>query len=149
MNSSLNIPTAGPWFELDYFAKVNVQVANRVNLCLTYIAFDSPGAQFATDNNIEFTCSYDDTGYLAQGFGVHPYARLFYNLSGGSTTLLGRNGGTYDVELGAVPTYVLKGMPNYPVTLTLPTYVTVGPQNFGAATRTSACLRHRWRRACQ
>jgi hypothetical protein len=130
VNSSLHIPSAGSWFEIDYLARVNVLLADRVNLTLQYVAFDSPGNQFSTDNNIEFTAMYNDTGYLAKDFGVRPYAKLFYNISGSSTTLLGRNGSSYDVELGATPTYIWRAIDNYPITLSLPTYVTVGPKNF-------------------
>ena len=130
VNTSLDIPSAGTWFEIDYLAKLSLQIANRINFSAQYIAFDSPGGQFSTDNNLEFTLSYDDTDLLAPHFGLHPYTRLFYNVSGSSTTLLGRNGNTYDVELGLVPTYVWKPLPNYLVTFTLPTYVTVGPKNF-------------------
>jgi hypothetical protein len=101
-----------------------------VNLCAQYVAFDSPGDQFSTDNNLEFTLNYDDSGFIAPDFGIHPYTRLFYNMSGSSTTLLGRNGNTYDAELGLAPTYLWRGIADYPVTLSLPTYLTVGPKNF-------------------
>jgi len=135
VNTSLDDPSAGPWFEIDYFARLNLQVADRVNMTLQYIAFDSPGGAFSTDNNIELTFSYDDTGFIAKDFAIRPYARLFYNMSGSSTTLLGRNGNTYDVELGFVPAYLWRLCPSYPVTLSLPTYLTVGPSNFWGGTR--------------
>lgn len=130
LNTSLHIPSAGQWFEIDYFARLNLQFARRINFSLQYVAFDSPGNLFQTDNNLEFTLNYDDTGYLIPNFGFHPYTRLFYNISGGSTTALGRNGDTYDVELGLVPTYVWKAITDYPITLSLPTYITVGPKDF-------------------
>jgi hypothetical protein len=130
LNTSLHIPNAGPWFEIDYFTGVAVHFDRRFILQVRYIAFDSPGNQFQTDNNIESTLSYDDGGPLNQQFGLHPYVRLFYNASGSSTVIYGRNGNTWDAELGAVPTYSWKPIPSYPVTITFPTYVTVGPRNF-------------------
>jgi hypothetical protein len=130
LNTSLHIPTAGPWFEIDYFAGLTFHFADRFSLYTRYVAFDSPGNQFQTDNNIESTLSYDDTGWLSKDFGLHPYVRLFYNASGSSTVITGRNGNTWDAELGMVPTYTWRGLPHLPVTLTFPTYLTVGPTNF-------------------
>jgi hypothetical protein len=130
INSSLHDPRAGSWFEIDYFARLNLKLANRIDVMTQYIAFDSPGAAFKTDNNLEIMVSYDDFGLLSRNFAVHPYSRLFYNVSGSSTTLLGRNGNTFDDEFGFIPTYFVKSIPKYPITLTLPTYITVGPKNF-------------------
>lgn len=130
VNSSLRIPNAGAWFDIEYFARTNFVIAKRIDFTVQYIAFDSPGAAFATDNNVEFTLAYNDMGMLMHDFAVHPYTRLFYNVSGTSTTILGRNGNTFDVEVGFIPTYIWKAIPNYPVTFSLPTYVTVGPKNF-------------------
>jgi hypothetical protein len=134
INSSLHDPVAGGWFEIDYFARVNIKLARRFDFSAQYVAFDSPGGGFKTDNNLEFTLSYNDTGLLASDFGFHPYIRLFYNVSGSSTVVLGRNGNTFDAEVGFVPTYVWNALPNYPVTITLPTFVTVGPENFWGGT---------------
>ena len=130
VNTSLRIPNAGPWFDIEYFARMNLEVADRVNFYVQYIAFDSPGAAFATDNNVEFMLSYNDMGKMMKDFAIHPYTKLFYNVSGASTTVFGRNGNTFDVELGFIPTYIWKPVPNYPITFTLPTYVTVGPKHF-------------------
>ena len=134
VNSSMHNGSAGPWFEIDYFAKMNLVLAKRVNFSMQYIAFDSPGGGFQTDNNLEFTLSYNDTGMLAPDVGIRPYARLFYNIDGSSTGCLGRNGSTFDVELGLIPTNTWKEIPNYPITFSLPTYVTVGPANFWGGT---------------
>jgi hypothetical protein len=134
VNSSMHNGTAGPWFEIDYFAKINLLLAKRVNFSMQYIAFDSPDGAFQTDNNLEFTLNYNDTGMLAPDVGIRPYARLFYNIDGSSTVLLGRNGSTFDAELGLIPTYTWKAIPNYPITFSLPTYVTVGPATFWGGT---------------
>jgi hypothetical protein len=130
VNTSLKNHDVGGWFEVDYFAKMAFKIDKRTELSAQYISFISPSGGFVTDHNVELTLSYDDTGKLATDFGVRPYARLFYNISGSSTTVLGQNGNTYDVELGAEPTYTLKTFKKYPITFTLPTYITVGPGNF-------------------
>ncbi len=39
--------------------------------------------------------------------------------------VLGKKGGTFDVELGAVPTYKARS-----VTITAPTWITVGPETY-------------------
>lgn len=134
VNSSLHDPVAGGWFEIDYFARVNVKLAKRIDFSAQYVAFDSPGGGFKTDNNLEFTLSYNDSGLLTKDFGFRPYVRLFYNISGSSTVVLGRNGNTFDAELGLVPTYICQALPNYPITITLPTFVTVGPESFWGGT---------------
>ena len=134
VNNTLHDPVVGGWFEIDYFARVNIRVAKRIDTSIQYVAFDSPGGGFKTDNNLEFTLAYNDTGLIWKDFGFRPYVRLFYNISGGSTTGLGRNGSTGDAELGFVPTYTWQALPNYPVTISMPTYVTVGPENFWGGT---------------
>jgi hypothetical protein len=60
---------------------------------------------------------------------IHPYVKLFYEASGPSTVVTGNNGETCDVEIGMVPTLSLKPY-GVPVTLTAPTWVTVGPSSY-------------------
>src|SRR3546814_9269632 len=57
---------------------------------------------------------------------INPYAKLFWAVeSKSSTVVLGKAGGTFDIELGAVPT-VKAGA----ITLTAPTWITVGPKTY-------------------
>jgi hypothetical protein len=130
INSSLKNHDVGGWFEADYFAKFSFVIDQRIDFTTQYISFISPEDSFVTDHNIETTLAFDDKDLFVQDFTFHPYTRVFYNISGSSTTILGRNGSTYDVEFGAEPAYTLKTFDRYPITFSLPTYVTVGPGNF-------------------
>ncbi len=56
--------------------------------------------------------------------------KLFYANSGPSTVVLGDRGKTYDVELGMVPVLKLANYVGLPITLTAPTWVTVGPSSY-------------------
>jgi hypothetical protein len=56
--------------------------------------------------------------------------KLFYENSGPSTVVLGDKGKTFDVELGVVPTLALQKYVGLPITLTAPTWVTVGPTSY-------------------
>jgi hypothetical protein len=124
----------GPWNEFDWFVGTNVIFAQNWNFGVQYIDFIPPAADLATsfpatEHNIEFSLSYDDTswGWLIP---IHPYAKLFYAISGPSTVVLGDQGGTYDVELGIVPTFDTMKYTGMPLVLTAPTWVTVGPSSY-------------------
>src|SRR3546814_18279224 len=57
---------------------------------------------------------------------INPYAKLFWAVeSKSSTVVLGKAGGTFDIELGAVPT-VKAGA----ITLSATTWITVGPKAY-------------------
>jgi hypothetical protein len=74
--------------------------------------------------------AYDDSGWNPF-IPFNPYVKLFYAANGSSTVVVGKPGDTYDVEIGIVPTIDLSktGIP-IPVTLTIPTWVTVGPTQY-------------------
>jgi hypothetical protein len=113
--------------EIDVFAGVSGTLAKRWKLNLQYLQFISgqPSVAFKNTHNIAFSVAYDD-GSPGKRFTLNPYAKLFWQVAGkSSTVVLGKPGGTFDIELGAVPTLSLDG-----VTLTAPTYVTVGPSEF-------------------
>jgi hypothetical protein len=132
--SAQNDKAVGPWNEFDWFVGVNVVFAKNWNFGVQYVDFIPPAADLstsfpATEHNIEFSLSYDDTGW---GWPVplHPYAKLWYEISGPSVVVLGNRGGTYDVELGIVPTFDTSKYTGLPLVFTTPTWVTVGPTNF-------------------
>src|SRR3546814_10013581 len=51
----------------------------------------------------EFSAKYSDNP--GGDFAINPYAKLFWAVeSKSSTVVLGKAGGTFDIELGAVPT---------------------------------------------
>lgn len=127
--------------EFDYFVGISGEVAPKVELGAQYVQFISgqPSVAFKTEKNIEFTLKYKDAT-KDNPLSINPYAKLFWAVDGDSTVVLGKKGGTFDIELGAVPTYATKS-----VTVAFPTWITVGPKtywgtgpnkdgNFGVAT---------------
>lgn len=115
--------TVGYWNEFDYFIGFNYSPTARLKLGASYVAFLSPPGAFETEQNIEFTANYDDSG--DGRFSWQPYAKFFWAVDGDSTVVLGDRGGTFDVELGAVPTWKLAS-----VTISMPTWITVGPKDY-------------------
>ena len=116
------------WNELDGFAGFNFNFYKDWLLGAQYVAFISPGGQFKTENNLEFSLGYDDGGRWFAPIAVKPYAKLFFTASGGSTVVLGQVP-SFDVELGAIPTWDLHPY-QLPAIVTFPTWITVGPSNF-------------------
>jgi len=112
--------------EFDYFFGVDYDILPKLNVGVEYSEFISgqPSVAFKNEHNIEFHAKYKDSD--AKGFTINPYAKLFWAAwSKSSTVVLGKAGGTFDVELGAVPT-VKTGS----VTFSAPTWITVGPKSY-------------------
>ena len=112
--------------EFDYFAGVDYDILPKVNVGVEYSEFISgqPSVAFHNEHNIEFSLKYKDSG--DKGFTINPYGKLFWAAWGkSSTVVLGKAGGTFDVELGAIPT-IKTGS----VTLSAPTWITVGPKTY-------------------
>lgn len=127
-------PHVGAWNEFDWFVDVDFRFAQDWKFGVQYIEFVPPAHDLitsfpATEHNIEFTLAYDDSRW-GYPIALHPYVKLFYEISGPSTVVLGDKGSTYDVELGLVPTLFLKPYTGLPITLTAPTWVTVGPSSY-------------------
>lgn len=120
-------PTVGAFNEFDWFVGANV-VLGKTKLGAQFVQFLSPPGSFTAETNIEFSASYDDTGLLGP-VSLHPYAKLFYAMTGDSTVITGRHGDTFDVELGGIPTWDLHAY-NIPLVLTAPTWLTVAPQEY-------------------
>jgi hypothetical protein len=117
------------WNEFDWFVSMNVKFAQNWSGGIQYIEFISPPHSFpGVERNIEFSLAYDDSPWNMT-LPLHPYAKLFWAVSGPSTVVLGKAGGTFDVELGLVPTLDLNKS-GIPVVLTAPTWVTVGPTTY-------------------
>jgi hypothetical protein len=128
LDSTQHSTTVGPWNEFDWFAGANFEIEKAWTLGVTYIEFLSPPGNFSTERNIEFSLKYADSPFLGP-ITLHPYAKLFYQIAGPSVVVTGKGAGTFDIELGAVPTLDLHPWA-IPATLTAPTWVTVGPSDF-------------------
>lgn len=112
--------------EFDYFFGVDKDIAPGLNLGVEYSEFISgqPSVAFKNEHNIEFSLKYSDNKGAA--FTVNPYGKLFWAFSSkSSTVVLGKTGKTFDIELGAVPTYKTGAF-----TLSAPTWITVGPKTY-------------------
>jgi hypothetical protein len=132
--SAQHDPHVGSWNEFDWFISANVVVAKYWTFGVQYIEFTPPAADLATsfpstEHNMEFSLAYDDSSW-GWPIALHPYVKLFYELFGPSTVVLGNRGGTYDVELGVVPTIDTKKYSGIPLVFTFPSWITVGPTNY-------------------
>jgi hypothetical protein len=125
----------GAWDEMDVFVALSANVTKEISLALTYSPWNFPQHAASTEHNIDLKVSYDDSAwamYGSSGFSLHPYVDFFFAMGNASTVIQGNTGGSGYVELGLVPTYTLKSIPNYPITLTMPTYFSVGPRTYWA-----------------
>jgi hypothetical protein len=112
--------------EFDYFFGVDYDIVPNVNVGVEYSEFISgqTSVAFKNEHNIEFSVKYKDSP--DKGFTINPYGKLFWAAwSKSSTVVLGKAGGTFDIELGAVPTVKTGAL-----TLSAPTWVTVGPKSY-------------------
>jgi hypothetical protein len=122
----------GSWNEFDWAVGMTVKFAQNWKFGVEYVEFISPPGNFFIERNIEFTLAYDDSSWWGGGpFTLNPYVKLFYAVSSGSSTVVvGKAGGTYDVELGIVPTLDMKRYLGIPLTISAPTWITVGPSDY-------------------
>ena len=130
--SAQNAAKVGSWNEFDWFVGTNATFLKDWTGGVTYIEFLSPPGAFKAEKNVEFSLSFNDSPYL-KPLSIHPYAKLFWAVAGDSTVVLGRKGDTYDVELGIVPTINVTPF-GIPVTLTMPSWITVGPASYWGGT---------------
>jgi hypothetical protein len=122
--------------EFDYFVGVAADIAPGLNAGVEYSQFISgqPSVAFHDERNIEFSLKYSDAPTAS--FAFNPYAKLFWAFdSKSSTVVLGKAGGTFDIELGAVPTYKGAGF-----TLSAPSWITVGPKSYWVSNANSAMI---------
>ena len=130
--SKQNDPKVGSWNEFDWAVGMTVKFAQNWKFGVEYVEFLSPPGNFSIERNIEFTLAYDDSSWWGGGpFTLNPYVKLFYAVSSGSSTVVvGKAGDTYDVEIGIVPTYDFKKSSGVALTVSAPTWITVGPSEY-------------------
>lgn len=121
-------PKVGVWNEFDWFAGAIFTIANDWKFTTQFLEFLSPPGNFKAEQNIEFTLTYNDERW--QGPIVfNPYVKLFWAVSGDSTVVVGKRGGTYYIEFGMVPVLDLSKY-CVPLVLSAPTWFSVGPAAF-------------------
>ena len=132
VNTNQNDEAVGSWNEMDFFLSLSADVAPQLNATLTYGAWSFPQSTLIkpeTEHNIDLKLAYADK-WFGPDFSLNPYVDLFWAVEGSSTVVLGKAGETGYVEFGVVPTFKFKGIEGYPLTITLPTYVSVGPSEY-------------------
>jgi hypothetical protein len=121
-------PEVGSWNELDWFIGLTMAIKKNWILQMQFIEFLSPPGHFTPENNAEFTLLYNDSSWKLP-LTFNPYIKLFWAISGDSTVVVGKPGGTYYIELGMVPTIEFdKGA--IPVNIAFPTWFSMGPACF-------------------
>jgi hypothetical protein len=114
--------------EFDWFFGPTIALGKDWKLGGTIGQFISPQQAFKTETNLEFTLNFNDSNYL-KTLTFSPYIKLFYNLAGSSTVVVGKTGGSFDIELGASPSLDLHRY-KLPLIVSVPTWLTVGPSDF-------------------
>jgi|HubBroStandDraft_6_1064221.scaffolds.fasta_scaffold05906_8 hypothetical protein len=133
--------------ELDAFGGVNFSADKDWIAGIQYVAFISPPGNFKTEHNLEFSMRYDDNLRWMSPISLNPYAKRFFTFSGNSTVVLGKVP-SFDVELGAVPTWDFHPY-EVPLVLTMPTWLTVGPADRRSAGRFCGSSGVPWRSSKQ
>lgn len=123
-------PGTGAWVEEDFFAGLTYKPTKQIKLSATYDSWNFPSGAPSNEQNIEFVAAYDDSA-PGRAWSLQPHAEIFWAIaSPSSVVVLGRpanEGTTAYLELGLTPTYAFKSVP---LTVTLPTWVSVGPSEF-------------------
>jgi hypothetical protein len=133
--SQQNDPHVGSWNEFDWGVVAAVKFAQYWKLSVEYGEFLPPAHDLitsfpSTERHVEVGLFYDDSWWWrGVPFAINPYVKFFGETSGPSVVVLGARE-RYDVELGIVPTYDFGKVSSVPVTVTVPTWITVGPSSF-------------------
>ncbi len=131
-NEFWSSPPAGSrqWQEMDWWLGFTVGFAKYWSFTAQTVQFNFPGAAPPpTAYNYDFKLAFNDA-FLGGPIVWNPYVDVFYNAAGGSTVVNGVRSGGYRVSLGVVPTISLAKTTSIPLTISAPTWVTVGPSNF-------------------
>jgi hypothetical protein len=127
-NPGYKAPNTQAFNEIDWSLGASATIHKNWKAGVEYVQFISGPGAYKTEKNLEFSLAFDDSQYL-KPISLHPYVKLFYAMDGDSTVVTGKRGDTYDVEIGASPTWDLQPY-SIPVTLSMPTWVTVGPKGY-------------------
>lgn len=132
INSNQDDPNVGSWNEMDFFFAMSSDIAPQFNATLTYGSWNFPQSTTfkpETEHNIDLKITYADK-WFGPDFAINPYVDLFWAVAGSSTVVQGKQGDTGYVELGIVPTFKVKMIQGMPMTVTMPTYFSVGPSEY-------------------
>ncbi len=127
-NPGYQAPNSNSVNEVDLFIGGAATVLTNTKIGAQYVEFISPQRAFHVEHNIEFSLSFDDSAFL-KPVSIQPYVKIFYAVAGSSTVVTGREGNTFDAEIGAVPKLDLHPF-GVPIILTAPSWFTVGPASY-------------------
>jgi hypothetical protein len=137
-------PGGRHWQEFDWWAGFSVGFAKDWKFTAQHVEFMFPSG--GTAYNYAFTLGYDDS-WSGMPVVFNPFVTLFYNAAGATNLPLGDN--SYRVEIGMKPTISFAKPYHIPLTISFPTWFTVGPSeywnrndgttNFCGPTTTSPC----------
>lgn len=111
--------------EFDFFVGASGEIVPKLEAGVEYSQFISGQNAYDDERNIEFSLKYKD-GSEGSPFSINPYVKFFWAVDGDSTVVFGKKGSTFDVEVGAAPTYAFANGGS----LTMPTWITVGPKSY-------------------
>jgi hypothetical protein len=116
------------WQEMDWWGGFNVGFAEHWGFNYQHLEFNFPWVSGGIQNDI-FKLSFDDS-YWGFPITVNPYFLVFYVEGGGSPPILGARSNIYRMEAGISPTYSFMKSSGLPLTISVPTSVTFGPNNY-------------------
>lgn len=132
INTNQNDEAVGSWNEMDFFLSISADIAPQLSATLTYGAWSFPQSTLAkpeTEHVIDLKLAYADK-WFGPDFSLNPYVDFFWALEGSSNVVLGKAAETGYIEVGIVPTFKVKAIEGYPITLTFPTYVSFGGSEY-------------------
>ena len=116
---------ADNWYEADLYGGASVGLFEKLDMGVAYIAYTSPNDAFATVQEVDFSFGFDDSDLLGP-LALSPSATLAVETQ---NTAFGENEGVY-LELGVEPGLTLGEGRSYPVSLSLPLTLGLGPDDY-------------------
>ncbi len=120
-------PGGRTWQEMDWYVGFTVGFAQYWKLSAGKLDFVFPsGGQL---ENYNFTLSYDDAhwGLL---FPLNPTVKVLWTKHGGSAVVFGKTEDGYRFEVGVAPAFDMKKYWGVPVTIGVPTWVSIAPKEY-------------------
>ena len=115
------------WYEFDWTAGLAVTFAK--NFTLTVSWFDEEFVSSSTRGGaVNGNLAYDDTDLLG-AFALHPHAAVLKSMIGNYVGVTGGANGWY-YEVGIAPGFTLGKGGTYPVAVTIPLTVGLGPETY-------------------
>lgn len=115
------------WYEFDWTPSVSIIFAKNFTLNIMWYDFDfvSSGGRAS---GLGGTLSYDDTDLLG-AFAVHPHVTVIKGMIGNFVGVPGGDHGWY-YEAGIAPGFTVGKGGTYPLTVTIPLTVGLGPETY-------------------